>query len=82
LVKCRDQLVYTMEQSNEYVTYKTEVEVIISPQAQKALAGSKYTIKEFKDWALKDQKITLGGNNVIMFLENKYNEEARKWAHH
>ena len=64
------------EKITEHIVFKKEVEIIITPQAQKILASSKYTIEEFKDWALKDQKISLGGNNVTLFLEQMYNKEV------
>ena len=57
------------------IIIKKEVEIVITPQAQKILASSKYTIDQFKDWALNDQKISLGGNNVAIFLEQMYNKE-------
>jgi len=57
------------------ITFKKEVEVIISPQAQKILAGTKYSIDNFKAWSLEEQKISLGGNNVSIFLEAMYNKE-------
>lgn len=57
------------------VTFKKEVEVVISTQAQKILATTKYTLEDFKNWALNDQKISLGGNNVSLFLEVMYNKE-------
>ena len=59
----------------EAITFKKEVEIIISPQALKILFSSKYTVEEFKHWALKDQKISLGGSNVMLFLEAMYNKE-------
>ena len=63
---------------NKNITFKKEVEVIITPQAQKIIASSKYSIENFKDWALKEQKISLGGNNVSIFLEAMYNKEVKK----
>jgi hypothetical protein len=60
------------------ISFKKEIEIIITVQAQKALAGSKYSLEEFTKWALEDQKISMGGQNVMLFLEHKYNEEANK----
>jgi len=57
------------------VTFKKEVEVVISPQAQKILASTKYSLDDFKQWALVEQKISLGGNNVSIFLEAMFNKE-------
>lgn len=58
------------------IIIKKEFEVIITPQAQKIIASSKYDIEKFKEWALKDQKISLGGNNATLFLEAMYNKEV------
>ena len=62
----------------EELRFKTEVEVVISPQAQKILKQSKYTIDDFKDWALNGQQIALGGSNIMLFLEAMYNKEERE----
>lgn len=51
------------------------VDVVVSPQAQKILASTKYTVSDFIDWALETQKISFGGHNVTVFLERKYNDE-------
>jgi len=61
----------------ENIIFKKEVEIIITPQAQKVIESSKYTLSEFKEWALKEQKISLGGNNATLFLECMYNEEHK-----
>lgn len=58
------------------IIIKKEVEVIITPQAQKVLSSSKYSVEQFSEWALKDRKFSLGGTNVIEFLEKMYNKEA------
>ncbi|MDX1278553.1 hypothetical protein [Oceanihabitans sediminis] len=58
----------------EALVFKKELEIVISPQALKVLEGTKYTVKDFKEWALKDQKISLGGSNVMLFLESMYNK--------
>lgn len=57
------------------IIIKKEVDIIITTQAQKIIDSSKYTIKEFQDWALEEQKISLGGNNASIFLEVMYNKE-------
>ena len=62
-------------QNIKQITFRKEVEVIISPQAQKILAGTKYSLEDFKNWSLNEQKISLGGNNVAIFLEAMYNQE-------
>ena len=58
------------------ITFKKELEIVISVQALKILAGTKYSLEEFEKWALIDQKISLGGNNVSVFLEQMYNRET------
>ena len=55
----------------EPITVKREVEVIITPQAQKVLEATPYSVDEFIDWALEHQKISFGGHNVVVFLESK-----------
>jgi len=57
------------------LVFKKETEVIVTVQAQKVIAGSKYSIKDFEAWALKEQKISLGGHNAVVFLEHMYNKE-------
>ena len=59
------------------ITFRKEVDVTISPQAQKVLAGTKYSIDDFKKWALEDQKISLGGHNAVLFLEAMYNDDKQ-----
>ena len=66
------------EQIKNNIIIKKELEVLITPQAQKIIASSKYDIEQFKEWALKDQKISLGGNNATLFLEAMYNKEVNK----
>ena len=58
------------------ITFKKELEIVISVQALKILAGTKYSLEEFEKWALIDQKISLGGNNVSIFLEQMYNRKT------
>jgi len=58
------------------ITFKKELEIVISVQALKILAGTKYSLEEFEKWALVDQKISLGGNNVSIFLEQMYNRKT------
>jgi len=55
--------------------FKKEVEIVISVQAQKILKSSIYSLEDFEEWSLKDQKISLGGHNVTLFLENMYNKK-------
>ena len=57
------------------IIFKKEVEIVITTQAQKIIAGSKYSIEQFEKWALQDQKISLGGNNATVFLEQMYDKD-------
>ena len=70
------------EEIKSNIIFRKEVEVIITPQAQKIIASSKYTIEQFKEWSLKIQKISLGGNNASVFLEAMYNKEGEKKCQH
>jgi len=58
--------------------FKKEVEVVITPQAQKVLASSKYSIEEFKAWLLQERGISFGGHNATEFLEAMYNKNEVK----
>ena len=62
------------EEIKNNLVFKKEVTVVITPQAQKVIASSKYSIEDFKDWALNKNKISLGGNNATLFLEYMYNK--------
>jgi hypothetical protein len=63
------------EEPYKPLLFKRNVEVIVSPQAQKVLEHTGYTADEFVDWALNSRKISFGGANVIEFLEKM---EVRK----
>lgn len=65
-----------MKKIKDNIVFNENVEIVITPQAQKVLASSKYTVDDFKNWALKDQKISLGGNNATLFLEKMYDKEG------
>lgn len=65
-----------VEQIKESKVVKKEIDVIVTPQAQMVLANSKYTIEDFVNWQLS--KISLGGNNVALFLEDMYKQEANQ----
>ena len=65
-----------VKQIKNSIIIKKELEIIITPQAQKIIASSIYNIEQFKNWALKDQKISLGGNNATLFLEAMFNKEV------
>jgi len=49
-------------------TFKKESKIIVSVQAQKILAHTKFTSKDLVDWRLS-KGIGLGGNDVAFFLE-------------
>lgn len=66
------------EQIKDNIIIKKECEIIITPQAQMIIASSKYSIEDFTKWSLVDSKISLGGNNVVIFLEKMYKLELEK----
>lgn len=59
----------------ETYKFKKEVEITLTPQALKVLAGSKYSVEDYINWELNIKKITLGGHNVTLFLEKMYDKE-------
>ena len=67
-----------VEMIKDNIVMKKEVDIIITPQAQMVIASSKYTIEDFKKWALEDSKISLGGNNATLFLEKMYRKEVEE----
>lgn len=69
---------YDSKKHFENVTVRKEVDVVITIQAQRILASSKYSVKDFENWALQDQKISLGGNNVALFLESMCMMEGKE----
>ena len=72
-MKCTSKQKMT-EPIKHNIIMKKEVEIIITPQAQMIIASSKYNIDDFKKWALEDTKISLGGDNVTIFLEQMYKQ--------
>ena len=58
------------------LNFKKEVEVIVSSQARKVLAHTKYTEEQFLEWALNAKRISFGGANVIEFLEKMEVEDG------
>lgn len=54
---------------------KIEMSVTISPQAQKVLSTTKYTLDDFIEW-IKIKGTSFGGGDVILFLEKM--SEGRK----
>lgn len=60
-----------MSDSNKPMVIREEIEIVITPQAQRVLSQTKYSIDDFKEWALNSNKISLGGANVMNFLEFK-----------
>jgi len=58
-----------MSNKLEPLVFERKVEVIISPQAQKVLQHTNYSVLDFVEWALNTRRISFGGANVIEFLE-------------
>ena len=65
-----------VEKIERNIIFRKNVEFIISLQAQKVIASSKYSIEDFENWILKVQKVSLGGNDATLFLEYMYNKEV------
>lgn len=67
------------EEKIQPITFKAEIYITISPQAQKILASSKYSIEDFKKWAIENNtQVTMGGTHSTMFLENMYDKQVEK----
>lgn len=69
-----------MTQIKENIIIKKEVEIVISVQAQKVLASTKYDIDKFIEWisSSKGKQVSIGGNDATLFLEEMYNKEVTK----
>lgn len=50
---------------------KREVDVVVTTQAQKVLAATDYSVEEFVEWAISRNGFSLGGHNVMLFLESR-----------
>lgn len=48
-----------------------EVEIFVTPQATHILNKTKYTEEEFITWCLHSRKISFGGADVMIFLEQQ-----------
>jgi hypothetical protein len=59
---------------NDSLVFERTMKVTVTPQAQKVLAATSYSVEEFLIWALKDNGVSFGGHNVAIFLEQKFNE--------
>jgi uncharacterized protein YegJ (DUF2314 family) len=66
------------ENITEPIKIKREVEIEVTPQALRCLRQANCPVEEFVDWSLNVNKISFGGHNVMLFLEKKDQEEARK----
>lgn len=55
--------------TTEPIRFRREVEVVVTPQAQRVLNTTKHSLEEFVDWSLERQGFSLGGHNVVVFLE-------------
>lgn len=63
-----------MEDLNKSRVIDAQLKVVLSPQARKILKEAGKSEDEFIEWALIDNKISLGGHNVMLWLEKKYND--------
>ena len=52
---------------------EANLKVVISPQARKILREAGKSEDEFIEWSLNENKISLGGHNVMLWLEKKFN---------
>ena len=62
----------------EPLAVKREVEVQITTQARRILTEAGINVNDFLDWCLLENKISFGGHNVMLYLENKYEKEVGK----
>ena len=67
-----------MELIKDNILIKREVDVVITPQAQRVLSQTKFTIEEFIEWVLVEQKLSFGGSNVALFLEKMHINEVKE----
>jgi hypothetical protein len=51
------------------LTFKKEVNVLVSAQAQRVLSHSGYSLDEFVDWCEKTRKFNFGGELAVLFLD-------------
>ena len=58
-------------QKYEPISIMRNVPVIVTPQAQMILSQTNHSVEDFLEWALMGNKVSFGGNNVAVFLENK-----------
>ncbi len=58
--------------------FKKEIEIIITPQAQKIIHESKHSLDEFTSWAFLKRGISLGGGDAAHFLEAVYKSDEEK----
>lgn len=56
------------------IEIKREMVIVVTPQAQKVLSHTNYSIEDFVDWSLTENKFSLGGHNAMMFLEKRYKD--------
>ena len=62
----------------EALEYTEELVIQITSQALSVLSQSKYSLNDFKEWIRKEYKFSLGGHNVVIFLEEKSKLEQKQ----
>lgn len=63
---------------DESIISEETVKVEVSSQARRILSQSTYSVDAFKKWYLKNKSFTLGGQNVMFFLEAMSRDKNRK----
>lgn len=58
-------------------TIKMNVEVNVTEQAKLILSNTEYSVNDFIEWSMIKNKISLGGHNVMLFLEVMAKEKKR-----
>ena len=64
-----------MDDLNQPRIIERTLKVVLSPQARKIIKEAGKSEDEFIEWSLEVNKISLGGHNVMLWLEKKYNGE-------
>jgi hypothetical protein len=66
------------ERLDESLISEEKVNIEISSQARRILSQSTYSVDAFKKWYLKNKSFTLGGQNVMFFLEAMSRDKNKK----
>ncbi len=56
------------------IIFRKETHIIITRQAQKVIASTKYTVEDLLEWALLNH-MSIGGHDATLFLEYMYNKQ-------